>query len=491
MHLLQPAATQLLRFAAAGVVDPLPAEVIAIPVARAGPDHLRQRFGQGLEARPAFAQRLDGFAVLGDVDAGAEKAFELTRRTEVRCATLEQPAPRAIVTLQPELLLVGPACIEGRMVGVEHAIEIGRVQVVAPAITQLLFYRAPDEVQPALVEPGAALVGSAHPDQHRRGIRRGAEPQLAFTQRRLGLHASGDVAHERAEHQVFAKTDRRDGQLDGELVPGAMQRRKFHALVEHPRHAGLDIMAQTAAVFIAVTLGNDQLRELASQHVAARPAEQLFRLRVPAGDLAVCVDRDDGVEGGLEVELVPFLGHAQRTLGGAPQAIGAFTACRVDPHECHERDHAGQREDCDRGLEAEGGATLVVDREGAGDQRHDERRWQQPPRHASAHAVAGEQGGDAGIGAQGQCAGTQQQDQGCCVYGHVGDGEQRLAAKQVTGYSQPAHEQRRDRDSLVQQRGAPTQRENQRQAEHDESTGGGGRHACGWLHVDPNRYGRQ
>ena len=73
MHLLQPATTQLLRFAAAGVVDPLPAEVIARPVARAGPDHLRQRFGQGLEARPAFAQRLDGLAVLGDVDAGAEK----------------------------------------------------------------------------------------------------------------------------------------------------------------------------------------------------------------------------------------------------------------------------------------------------------------------------------------------------------------------------------------------------------------------------------
>ena len=246
MHLLQPAATQLLRFAAAGVVDPLPAEVVAIPVARAGPDHLGQRFGQCLEARTAFAQRLDRLAMFGDVDAGAEKTFEFTRRTEVRRATFEQPAPRTIVTLQPEFLLVGPACIEGRVVGVEHAIEIGRVQVVAPAIAQFLFDCASHEVQPALVEPGAALVGPAHPDQHRRGIRRGAKPQFTFAQRRLGLHAAGDVTHECAEHQVFAKADRRDGQLDGELVPGAMQGREFDAPVEQPRHAGLDVVAQSA-----------------------------------------------------------------------------------------------------------------------------------------------------------------------------------------------------------------------------------------------------
>ena len=171
---------ELLRFAAAGVVDPLPAEVVAVAVARAGPDHLRQRFGQRLEARAALAQRLDRLAVLGDVDAGADETLELARRAEVRRAALEQPAPGAIVALQPELHFVGPARIEGRVIGVEHAIEIGRVQVVAPAIAQFLFDGASDEVQPALVEPGAALVGAAHPDEHRRGIRRGAETAARF-----------------------------------------------------------------------------------------------------------------------------------------------------------------------------------------------------------------------------------------------------------------------------------------------------------------------
>jgi hypothetical protein len=48
-----------------------------VAVAQAGPDHLRQRLRQRLEARARLAQLLDGLAVLGDVDAGADEALEL------------------------------------------------------------------------------------------------------------------------------------------------------------------------------------------------------------------------------------------------------------------------------------------------------------------------------------------------------------------------------------------------------------------------------
>ena len=170
---------------------------------------------------------------------------------EIRRAALEQPAPGAVVALQAELHLVGAARVEGGVVGVERAIEIGRMQVVAPAVAELLFDGAADEVEPALVEPGAALVRAAHPDEHRRRIRRGAEALFAFAQRRLGARAAGDVADECAEHQLVAEADRRDGQLDRELVAVAMQRRHLDALVEHARHAGLDVAAHAVAVLVA------------------------------------------------------------------------------------------------------------------------------------------------------------------------------------------------------------------------------------------------
>ena len=154
MHLLEPAAAQLLRFAAPGVVEPLPAQVVGVAIAQAGPDHLRQRFRQRLEARAILAQLLHGLAVLGDVDAGADEAHELAAGSEMRAAALEQPAPGAVVALQAVFHFIGPARVERRVIGVERAIEIGRVQVVAPAVADLLLDVAADEIEPALVEPG-------------------------------------------------------------------------------------------------------------------------------------------------------------------------------------------------------------------------------------------------------------------------------------------------------------------------------------------------
>ena len=148
----------------------------------------------------------------------------------MRRAAFEQPAPGAVVALQAELHFVGPARVECGVVGVERAIEIGRMHVVAPAVADLLLDVAADEIEPALVEPGAALVLAAHPDEHRRRIRRRAKTLLALAQGFLGANAAGDVANEGAEHQVVAESDGRDGQLHRKFVPVAMQRRTFRCV---------------------------------------------------------------------------------------------------------------------------------------------------------------------------------------------------------------------------------------------------------------------
>ena len=146
------------------------------------------------QTRARLAQLLDRLAVLGDVDAGADVADELAVRPGMWRAALQQPPPGTVVALQAELHLVGTARVECRGIGVQRAVEVGRVHVVAPAVADLLFHLAADEVQPALIEPGAALVRAAHPDQHRRGIRGGAEALFAFAQRGLGARPLSECA---------------------------------------------------------------------------------------------------------------------------------------------------------------------------------------------------------------------------------------------------------------------------------------------------------
>ncbi len=337
--------------------------------------------------------------MFGDVDAGADEPDELAAGADMRATALEQPTPGAVVALQAVLHFIGPARVERGMVGVERAIEIGRMQVVAPAVTDFLLHVATDEIQPALVEPGAALVLAAHPDEHRRRVGGGAETLFAFTQRRLGAIAAGDVANETAEHQVVTEPDRRDRQLHGKLGAVAMQRVHLDALVQHARHAGFQVTPHSRAMLLAKTFGNDELGELAALYFRTRPAEQSLGMRIPAGDESLVVDRDHAVERGFDDELVALFGEAQRVLGTAPQGIRAFTAPGVHPHEGEEHDGARQRKQCDRGFEAQEAAALDVQRQGAGEQRHDDGRRNQPARHRATHAGARHEPGDAGVGA--------------------------------------------------------------------------------------------
>ena len=198
-----------------------------------------------------------------------------------------------------------------------------------------------------------ALVLAAHPDEHRRRIRRGAETLLAFAQRGFGAHAAGDVADESAEHEVVAESDRRDRQFHREFGAVAMQRRHLDALVQHPRDAGLDVAMQAAAMLIAQALGDDEVGELAAQRFGTRPAEELLGVRIPAGDDSLVVDRHHAVECGFDDELVALLGKSQRTFGRTSQGVRAFAARSIDPDEGDEDHGAREREKRHRGFESQ------------------------------------------------------------------------------------------------------------------------------------------
>ena len=73
----------------------------------------------------------------------------------------------------------------------------------------------------------------------------------------------------------------------GNSWPVAMQRRHLDALVEHARDAGLDVAAHAVAMLIAhARSGMISSASSRPMRLGARPAEHLFGLGVPAGDLA-------------------------------------------------------------------------------------------------------------------------------------------------------------------------------------------------------------
>src|SRR4029079_7927580 len=86
------------------------------------------------------------------------------------------------------------ALVERAAIGVQAALEVLGVHVVGPAVAELLRHRAADEVEPRLVEPGAELVGAAHPDQHRRRVGDLAEAPLALFGDVPALALGGDLA---------------------------------------------------------------------------------------------------------------------------------------------------------------------------------------------------------------------------------------------------------------------------------------------------------
>ena len=132
----------------------------------------------------------------------------------------------------------------------------------------------------------------------------------------LDLLAGGDVAHEpREERMVAARLDGGDRQLDRELASVGAARGQLEPLSQEPRLGALDDAPQRVSVGVAKSLGDDQRGHLLPQDVLAPVAEEALGGGVELHDVAVSVDRDDGVEGGLEDRGLDRLAFACGLLG--------------------------------------------------------------------------------------------------------------------------------------------------------------------------------
>src|SRR5262249_43390978 len=90
-------------------------------------------------------------------------------------AGVPDPAVFAVVPPQPVLHLELDPGLERISVDTETGLEIVRVDALGPAVAQLLRQASSGEVEPALVEEGAASVDAGHPDENGRTVRQGSE----------------------------------------------------------------------------------------------------------------------------------------------------------------------------------------------------------------------------------------------------------------------------------------------------------------------------
>src|SRR5687768_2406624 len=101
---------------------------------------------------------------LRDVEARPDEASEGAVGDEQRCRVVEEPAVLAVMPAEPILHHERFTTVEGANVYVKAALEIFTMNTVGPAVSNLGFERTSGEVEPLLVEVGAALVDTGNPD---------------------------------------------------------------------------------------------------------------------------------------------------------------------------------------------------------------------------------------------------------------------------------------------------------------------------------------
>ena len=95
----------------------------------------------------------------------------------------------------------------------------------------------------------------------------------------------------------------------------AVERLDLEPALEHRTPARLQEFLETAPVRLAVALRDYGPGQALSDRLLPGPAERALRLRVPGGDQAVLVDRDEGKLGGVDDPAEMLLTRPQRLLG--------------------------------------------------------------------------------------------------------------------------------------------------------------------------------
>jgi len=196
----------------------------------------------------------------------------------------------------------------GAVFGV-HAVEIGLERAAELALGQPV-----DPVQ--LVRPVHSVGREVPlPAAQMGDLLRAGQLLPAAQQFVLGFAPLGDVAAEGAKSPAVALSQRRDGQLDGELAPVAMERRDLDAAPEDRPLAGRENPGEAGAVCVAMRGGNDGVGDGAAHGFGGRPAEGALGGGIPRGDHAAVVHRDHRVERGVQ-------DCAEARFGGGHEMVG-------------------------------------------------------------------------------------------------------------------------------------------------------------------------
>ena len=85
-----------------------------------------------------------------------------------------------------------------------------------------------------------------------------------------------------------------NGDFDGKLMSVAVQTGQLDGLANQPALTGLDEAGQASLMGVPVATRNDRAGQGPPHGFIVRPAEDLLRLAVPAGDQSSLVRADDG-----------------------------------------------------------------------------------------------------------------------------------------------------------------------------------------------------
>ena len=113
---------------------------------------------------PHVGKRFLRKLALGNVCARAYVPGKRVVRVESRYADIRKPAIFSIMSPEPILHLEGLPPIERLSVGLHTPAEVFRVHTFCATVPQLGLKWPTGELQPRLIEVGARLVGTAHPD---------------------------------------------------------------------------------------------------------------------------------------------------------------------------------------------------------------------------------------------------------------------------------------------------------------------------------------
>ncbi len=128
------------------------------------------------------------------------------------------------------------------------------------------------------------------------------------------------------------RVDCRDGQFDGKLAAVAMQPQQLDPRIQYIFLTRCQETLQAAEVRLAVLGRDDRFAQCPSDRFLARPAENLFRLTVPAGDDSCRIHLHHGIhrgfDGGAQAR---FIFAARLEHGGEP--VGHFVEAVAHPAE--------------------------------------------------------------------------------------------------------------------------------------------------------------